>query len=96
MNSHVACYLVLLNIRIITREMCGQTKRGRLKDVMNNSSNVLYSPLFQIVSQSNLLESQTILSLIKIIERITKFYDTEYIYCKNIFNKESNGTYLVS
>jgi hypothetical protein len=42
------------------------------------------------------LQSQSISSLTKIIERITKIYDTKYVYYENIINEESNDTYLVS
>jgi len=37
------------------------------------------------------LESQSILSLTKIIEKITKIYDIKYVYYQNIINEESNN-----
>jgi hypothetical protein len=39
-----------------------------------------------------ILESQSILSLTKIIEKIIKIYNIKYAYYENIINKESNNT----
>jgi ABC-type xylose transport system substrate-binding protein len=41
------------------------------------------------------LESQNILSLTKIIEKITKTYDIKLVSYENIINEESKDTYLV-
>jgi len=36
--------------------------------------------------------SQSILSLTKIIEKIKKIYNIEYVYYESIINEESNNT----
>jgi ABC-type xylose transport system substrate-binding protein len=41
------------------------------------------------------LESQDILSLTKIIEKIIKTYDIKLVSYENIINEESKDTYLV-
>jgi ArsR family metal-binding transcriptional regulator len=50
---------------------------------------------FEIVGRFNFFEGQNILSLTKIIERITTIHSTKFIYYENIFNEESNSNYLV-
>jgi hypothetical protein len=50
-------------------------------------------PPFQILSHPT-FSSQSISSLTKIIEKITKIYDIK-LYYKNIIIKESNDTYLI-
>jgi hypothetical protein len=50
---------------------------------------------FQIISHFNFLESQSIPSLTKVIERITKIHDIKWIYYKNIINEKYNSTYLI-
>ena len=60
------------------------------------SSDPFVLPPFQITSHSRILESQSISSLAKIIEKTTKIYVIKQVYYEIIINEESNDIQLTS
>ncbi len=69
-------------------------EHGQGSDGEETAQKMLLPP-FQVLGRFNFDQSQTVLSLIKFIEKSSNIFNPRQIYYENIFNCWFDNTYLV-
>jgi hypothetical protein len=89
-HSYSIAWLLIKHSSKLRPTPCNHRLRWTLASFPASFTIYSFHPKLYVIPR--ILESQSILSLTKIIEEIIKIYDIKYIYYENIINEEPNDT----